>query len=436
MENSTYSILEKARKLYKKYDHILSKDLELAYDSYTTSYISSWRKDCKQPEINLHKMISRVGGFPPALVRYFIAKFTQPGEVILDPFCGKGTSLLEAVRLGRIAIGGDIAPDAVIITKAKCNPPTIAKAINYVQEIRSDRKVCLSEVPDDVSIFYSTKTLKQILSIREFLLDEMRSDNIERQNNANFICAILLGILHGKSSKCLSLPCNHSFAMSPGYVRNYVKEHNLIKPERDVKECLIKKILEVLPAPKNIAHSAIYEMSAKDCNNYINESNKKANLIITSPPYLDRQTYLRDSWLRLWFIKRDWRELKKTSLETGNIRIFIEGMKEVMISLWNSLHTKGKIVLVCGTAKVDIAGKTQPVRISDLCLLAADQIRDQGYIFNIENIIKDKLLMKRGTYFAVIHGKSDNGNNHSSKRYGEDEILILSKKRGRINKQG
>jgi SAM-dependent methyltransferase len=47
---------------------------------------------------------------------------SKPGQVVLDPFCGSGTVLLEAIRAGRHAIGADSNPLARLITRAKLKP--------------------------------------------------------------------------------------------------------------------------------------------------------------------------------------------------------------------------------------------------------------------------------------------------------------------------
>ena len=51
--------------------------------------------------------------FPPALPAWFIKLFTNPGDVVLDPFMGSGTTLVEAVKLGRQAYGIDLKPEYV-----------------------------------------------------------------------------------------------------------------------------------------------------------------------------------------------------------------------------------------------------------------------------------------------------------------------------------
>ena len=57
--------------------------------------------------------------FPPQLPAYFIERLTAPGDVVLDPMFGSGTTILEAVRLGRRAIGCDIDPLARLLAQAK-----------------------------------------------------------------------------------------------------------------------------------------------------------------------------------------------------------------------------------------------------------------------------------------------------------------------------
>ena len=49
--------------------------------------------------------------FPQALPRWFIELFTDPGDVVLDPFAGSGTTLAAAIALGRHAQGVELDPD-------------------------------------------------------------------------------------------------------------------------------------------------------------------------------------------------------------------------------------------------------------------------------------------------------------------------------------
>jgi DNA modification methylase len=57
--------------------------------------------------------------FPPQLPKKFIEELTKPGEVILDPMAGSGTTLVEAKLLKRVGIGFDIDPIAVLLSNVK-----------------------------------------------------------------------------------------------------------------------------------------------------------------------------------------------------------------------------------------------------------------------------------------------------------------------------
>jgi hypothetical protein len=57
--------------------------------------------------------------FSPVFARAAIELFTKPGDTILDPFMGGSTSLVEAVALGRNAVGTDINQLSVFLAKVK-----------------------------------------------------------------------------------------------------------------------------------------------------------------------------------------------------------------------------------------------------------------------------------------------------------------------------
>jgi len=60
--------------------------------------------------------------FIPQIPRFFIKEYTNENEVVLDPFCGSGTALVESLLLRRNAIGIDVHPIATLISKVKTTP--------------------------------------------------------------------------------------------------------------------------------------------------------------------------------------------------------------------------------------------------------------------------------------------------------------------------
>jgi hypothetical protein len=137
---------------------------------------------------------------------------------------------------------------------------------------------------------------------------------------------------------------------------------------------------------------------------------------------------MKDSWLRLWFMGRQKSEQILDTMETGNVVTFIEKMKSVLMGMNSALRKDGRIVLVCGRAKIEVHAKTRSVRVGELCIYAVDCIKELKKSLFVERVIVDKKLMTRGSYFAVHQGKVDNGDGETTQRYGEDEIIVLRKR--------
>lgn len=69
-----------------------------------------------------HDWYRFVLSFPPHLVREYIARFQlRPGQILLDPFCGTGTTLVECKKLGIESVGIEAAPMASFASEVKAN---------------------------------------------------------------------------------------------------------------------------------------------------------------------------------------------------------------------------------------------------------------------------------------------------------------------------
>jgi len=69
-----------------------------------------------------HEFYRYPGRFSPSFARAAIEAFTQKGDLVLDPFVGGGTSVVEARLAGRLAVGSDLNPLAVLVSQAKARP--------------------------------------------------------------------------------------------------------------------------------------------------------------------------------------------------------------------------------------------------------------------------------------------------------------------------
>ena len=69
-----------------------------------------------------HYLFRYPAKFHPPVARALLERHTQPGDCVLDPFCGSGTLLIEAALSGRSAIGSDVDPVAAFVSRVKASP--------------------------------------------------------------------------------------------------------------------------------------------------------------------------------------------------------------------------------------------------------------------------------------------------------------------------
>ncbi len=91
-----------------------------------------------------HNFHSFPAKFPPQLPYKFITALTNPGDVVLDPMMGSGTTVLEAFLSGRYAIGIDIDPLAVLISKVKVTPSDVLQIIPLGESIAQQASLAVS----------------------------------------------------------------------------------------------------------------------------------------------------------------------------------------------------------------------------------------------------------------------------------------------------
>ncbi|MCI0744923.1 MAG: site-specific DNA-methyltransferase, partial [Verrucomicrobia subdivision 3 bacterium] len=114
---------------------------------------------------NLHE-ISYRACFKPQLPRFFIERLTAPGEIVFDPFMGRGTTLVEAALLRRVPAGCDVNPLSITLTRPRLNPPLQAAVEKRLTQIDFDAS---DEFPEELLVFYHPQTLRQICALKRYL---------------------------------------------------------------------------------------------------------------------------------------------------------------------------------------------------------------------------------------------------------------------------
>lgn len=95
------------------------QDLQSNSSSDRYSTLAAAARDTGRVEGLTHTFYRYPARFSPQFVRAAILEFTKPGDWVFDPFMGGGTSLVEAIALGRNAFGSDISTLAKFVTEAK-----------------------------------------------------------------------------------------------------------------------------------------------------------------------------------------------------------------------------------------------------------------------------------------------------------------------------
>ena len=89
--------------------------------------------------------------FSPLFVRFFLNALTEPGDYVLDPFMGGGTTIVEAAALGRFAIGSDVNRLARFVTRVKTTPLS-RRDISEIRSWVGDVRAAIADGKFDVNV--------------------------------------------------------------------------------------------------------------------------------------------------------------------------------------------------------------------------------------------------------------------------------------------
>lgn len=347
-----------------------AQQLELGLAVPRLAIEPEWKAQPRLWGHSLHPMCSYLASFPAALSHAFIARYSRPGDVVLDPFSGRGTAPLQASAEGRIGVGNDLNPFAHLLTAAKVEPTTTAEARTRATALRLAwassgarwRELAdaiqaapatggTEPVPEEVALAFHPRTFAQVLFLRD-ALDLGRP--VDR-----FLAAAIAGILHGKTPSYLSTVMPNTFSMAPRYVRDFVARTNFQSPERDAFDALDAKLTRLYRDPLPRAAGLALLGDARDAGSRAGQALRarglpdRARLVVTSPPYLRVVKYGYYNWLRTWFLGFDARAID-ASLDDAHRRApYLEFLRTVLRDLRPAMTDDGIVVLVVGDVATD-----------------------------------------------------------------------------------
>lgn len=319
-----------------------------------------WSRRTNKFFSRLHSISSYLAMFCPALPKYFIDKYSQPNDLVMDSFSGRGTTALVCREANRRFIGTDLNPYAFVLTRFKISSNLkLKKILNRVDCLEQEFKTNYTQFSEitylnqysDLLPYYSPSVLYQLIFLRDTL-----GKNWQTLNDVdNAILAIALGLMHGQTRKdnttiYFSVSMPNTISMSPNYVRKYVDRHNLQHPNvnifTNIKTRMIKKYDEAILS-SNFSGTILFDDATKN-NRKIKDNS--VSLVITSPPYLSIVDYRLSNWLKLWLLGFEKKSLNDDIPLSDKLKYgeYIDFIKNYLNSIHSKLKNGAKVCLVVG----------------------------------------------------------------------------------------
>lgn len=269
-----------------------------------------------------HSIHSYTAKLIPQIPRSLIERYTRKNDIVFDPFCGSGTTLLEAALLSRNAIGIDINPLAVLISEAKTTPLDVDElrlAIRLVKEkAKNGNGRAIVEFPN-IDYWFSKKAQEE-LSIINFSVENGKSN----EGLYKFLLTCFSSIIRKSSyadprmaktykSKRVIEKIKSGWTPAPIQYFEEVLDKNFEK---------VKSLSEHLNANNN--YVKVFQGDARETSALLKQNGiDEVDFIITSPPYINAQDYFRSYKLELWWLglatPEEVRCLNKQAIGTENI---------------------------------------------------------------------------------------------------------------------
>ncbi len=228
-----------------------------------------------------HRFYTYPAGFSPVFVEAAIKSLTRKNDLVLDPFMGGGTTLVEGLIANRKVVGIDLNPISTFVTKVKATKLS-KKNRKFIEDWAEDMSNKIKfNIKDDrfvkkafSIINYKGLGKKEILNLKNiikgssFYLKNLK--RIKNKKESDFLRLLLLRCLHSTLHDKRPIADFHVF-------KSKIRSNSL-----DMLEGM--KSLD--PYLKNSRNKyKIYNKSSSQSHKIKELKSKKVSLIVTSPPY-------------------------------------------------------------------------------------------------------------------------------------------------------
>ena len=315
-------------------------------------YVNEYWTSRQRQASSIHEVSYRAC-FKPQLPRFFIKRLTKKGDVVYDPFSGRGTTCIEAGVMGRRVIANDVNPLSAILAQPRFSPPGVDEVEDRLSHIRIDRR---RRAGIDLSMFYHPHTEAEIVCLRDYLAERKESgleDPVDR-----WIRMVATNRLTGHSKGFFSvytLPPNQ--ATSAERQRKINKKRGQEPDYRDTHKLILKKSKALIKnlteketaALREAGESARFLSTDARCTSEIEPDSVR--LTVTSPPFLNIVQYSSDNWLRCWFNGIDDKAVAKDITVTSTLDVWTDIMGDVFRELFRITKHGGWVAFEVGEVK-------------------------------------------------------------------------------------
>ncbi len=307
--------------------------------------------------------------YKPQLPAYFIERLTEPGDLVYDPFSGRGTTAVEAALHGRRVVANDVNPLSAILTQPRLELPDLADIEARLDTLKLKGR---QKKDIDLTMFYHRDTERELLALRNYLI--ARHAEYTEDATDRWIRMVATNRLTGHSPGFFSvytLPPNQA-TTAENQIR--INQRLKQKPEyRDVRELILRKSKQLqsklTPEQRANLHAVAETATFMDDSaaSTLGIPTESVKLTVTSPPFLDVVQYAKDNWLRCWFNAHDAEDVASKITMCSTVSHWSTAMLEVFRELYRVTVPNGWVAFEVGevrNGKIKLEEVVAPIGIS------------------------------------------------------------------------
>lgn len=281
--------------------------------------------------------------FPAPFVTSAIEGLTGQGDVVMDPFSGRGNAPFLAAAMGRPSIAVDILPVAWLFTTAKLKPSR--NAARVLTRLRETQRAVR---PQDRKPRSRFETMAWAPAVRGFLRAARRELDWRKSRADRTLTAIIALHMQDSVPSGLSNRLSPTVAHSPSYAVRWWTKRGLIRPPQTDPVAFLDDRIQRRYAfgIPDLARSFTYLGDARKELEEMPE--QKVRLLITSPPYHGVTDYWNDQWIRLWLLGAHMRKNWKKTQKHSNLAAYRALIDSVFARTRRHLRDDGVVIVRCG----------------------------------------------------------------------------------------